>query len=539
MARLSRIPTDEITAKYPCVTTSTEMKLQSIQTIFGTNIPGLAAVESELVKNPLSGREVSLDPITSITVTIPKDTPAGTYKIYGGYVKLRRGDPAWSITTENLYERQIQDVELTVLPATDYSDIYTTTGDYIASLGTPTVGSVGGEWMALGLARSGRTVPSGYYDNVVKYVKENIDSNGRLDRTKTTENARVILALTAIGKDPTNVGGYNLLDGFYNMKGCLLGQGVNAPIFALLALDSHNYTPTHDDVTRESLVELILSDQVKADGGWALEGATAEASDVDMTAMAIQALAPYYKTNANVKSAVDKALGLLSTMQQPDGGYASWGTVNSESCAQVIVALTALGIDPTVDSRFIKNGISVLDALCSYYVTGGGFSHTSGEGRDGMATEQGYYALAAYYLKMYPCLKNRPDVLKVLTQSDRKMKYIEKDLKNDTERLDKESNAVKHIPSREVSFESLGKHQRKQIVDTSESVEDQVLRHEANRHLWCALEKLEEAERELILAYYYRGLTERECAEKIGITQPSVNAQRRRILKKLKRFLEI
>lgn len=150
-------------------------------------------------------------------------------------------------------------------------------------------------------------------------------------------------------------------------------------------------------MTRESLVELILSDQVKADGGWALEGATAEASDVDMTAMAIQALAPYYKTNANVKSAVDKALGLLSTMQQPDGGYASWGTVNSESCAQVIVALTALGIDPTVDSRFIKNGISVLDALCSYYVTGGGFSHTSGEGRDGMATEQGYYALAAYY----------------------------------------------------------------------------------------------------------------------------------------------
>ena len=105
------------------------------------------------------------------------------------------------------------------------------------------------------------------------------------------------------------------------------------------------------------------------------------------------------------------------------------------------------------------------------------------------------------YLKMYPCLKNRPDVLKVLIQSDRKMKYIEKDLKNDTERLDKESNAVKHIPSREVSFESLGKHQRKQIVDTSESVEEQVLRHEANRHLWCALEKLEEAERELILAY--------------------------------------
>ena len=77
--------------------------------------------------------------------------------------------------------------------------IYKTTGDYLAKLGTPGVGSIGGEWMALGLARSGRTVPEGYYDAVVKYVKDNIDSNGRLDKNKATENARIILALTAIG----------------------------------------------------------------------------------------------------------------------------------------------------------------------------------------------------------------------------------------------------------------------------------------------------------------------------------------------------
>ncbi len=91
--------------------------------------------------------------------------------------------------------------------------------------------------------------------------------------------------------------------------------------------------------------------------------------------MAIQALAPYYKTNETVKAAVDKALEVLSALQRNDGGFGSWGTVNSESCAQVIVALTALGIDPTADSRFIKNGLTVLDALARFYVTGGGFRH--------------------------------------------------------------------------------------------------------------------------------------------------------------------
>ena len=98
-----------------------------------------------------------------------------------------------------------------------------------------------------------------------------------------------------------------------------------------------------------------------------------------------------------MKEAVDKALDVLSGLQKDDGGFGSWGTVNSESCAQVIVALTALGLDPTCDSRFVKNDLTVLDALASFYVTGGGFKHVADKGRDGMATEQGYYALAAYY----------------------------------------------------------------------------------------------------------------------------------------------
>ena len=279
---------------------------------------------------------------------------------------------------------------LTVLPATDCDKIYNDTGDYISDLGTPSVGSIGGEWMALGLARSGRTVPDGYYEAVVEYVKAHADANERLHRSKSTDNSRLILALTAIGKDVTNVGGHDLLKGLDNMA-YIQKQGINGPIFALIALDSHNY-PTSGDVTREKLVQVIL-DAALENGGWALSGTDA---DVDMTAMAIQALAPYYSTNEAVKAAVDKALDVLSSMLLPTGGFDSWGSENSESCAQVIVALTALGIDPASDSRFVKNGLTVLDALASYFVDGGGFRHVSTGDRDGMATEQGYYALTAY-----------------------------------------------------------------------------------------------------------------------------------------------
>ena len=270
-------------------------------------------------------------------------------------------------------------------------ELYKTTGDFMGTLGTPTVNSTGGEWMVIGLARSGRPVPAGYYDNVVEYVKAKADANERLHPAKVTDNARVILALTAIGKDVTNVGGHNLLKGLDNMD-YVQTQGINGPIFTLIALDSHNY-PTMGDVTREKLIQVILDAQL-TDGGWALSGNDA---DPDMTAMAIQSLAPYYKANETVKAAVDKALETLSALQRNDGGFDSWGTVNSESCAQVIVALTALGIDPTADSRFVKNGLTVLDALAGFYVTGGGFRHTANGDLDGMPTEQGYYALAAYY----------------------------------------------------------------------------------------------------------------------------------------------
>ena len=258
---------------------------------------------------------------------------------------------------------------------------------------TPQVGSTNGEWAVLGLARGNADVLNsyydGYYDRVVAYVRDNI-SSGKLNADKSTDNARIALAMTAIGEDPTSVGGHNLLtaldDVTYDLK-----QGINGPIWALIALDSKNYTSS----SRDQLIKAILDGRTN-DGGWALDG---NATDVDMTAMAIQALAPYYESNETVKDAVDTALAWLSTKQSSDGGFSSWGNANAESCAQVIVALSALNIDADTDSRFVKNGHSALENLLTFEQADGSFLHTlpgSDKDNNQMSSEQGTYALVAY-----------------------------------------------------------------------------------------------------------------------------------------------
>ena len=129
--------------------------------------------------------------------------------------------------------------------------------------------------------------------------------------------------------------------------------------------------------------------------------------------MALQALARYYKTNADVTEAVDKAIAALSMMQAADGSFASVDGGSSESVAQVIAALSALGIDADTDTRFIKNGVSALDALCAFFVEDGGFKHIHDGKLDGMATEQSYYALVAYFrmLEGKSALFNMTDVV--------------------------------------------------------------------------------------------------------------------------------
>ncbi|QQP13286.1 S-layer homology domain-containing protein [Lysinibacillus agricola] len=270
------------------------------------------------------------------------------------------------------------------------SQAYNTVAQYMVDkLSEPKFGY---EWWIITLARGGYEVPAGYYDtyykNVVDYV---VSKDGVLDQRKYTEYSRLIIALTAIGQDPTNVGGYNLVEKLSDFDK-VVWQGVNGAYFGLIALNTWDFELSETaTTTREKLIERILEKQLD-DGGWALSGTKA---DPDMTAMAIQSLAPYYKTDSKVKDAVDKALTTLADLQLPNGGYKSWGSENSESAAQVVTALTSLGIDADKDPRFDK----VIANIMTYYSTKeGGFKHVLSETQaNGMATEQVGYTLAAYH----------------------------------------------------------------------------------------------------------------------------------------------
>lgn len=263
-----------------------------------------------------------------------------------------------------------------------------------AQVPEPTCTAVGGDWLVFALARSGVKVPQKYFDTYYKNTEEYVSSvNGVLSRKKNTEYSRVILALKAIGKDPQNVAGYDLLLPLGDFDETV-SQGVNGAIFALLALDSRNYeipiNPEADtQATRELYVEEILKREIPT-GGWALTGGE---PDADVTAMALQALAKY-REDADVLAAVERGVTALADLQEPNGAYTSWGEENSESVSQVIVALTELGISPD-DERFVKNGQTLEQVLLRFAQEDGSFRHTADGKSDEMATEQALYALAA------------------------------------------------------------------------------------------------------------------------------------------------
>lgn len=309
-------------------------------------------------------------------------------------------ETAESETTEMLELTDSADLIAAYATKKDIDQTYSAAGKNLnasAEKYTPTVASINGEWQMLGLARSEQAVSESlrkaYLANVENTLKE---KDGVLHKKKYTEYSRVILALTALGEDVTNVAGYNLLEPLADYDKTVW-QGVNGAIFALIAFDSHNYEIPKaaegcTQTTRENLISCILSQELSG-GGWDLGN---QSADTDVTAMAIQALAPYCASNAKVKAAVDRGIAKLSALQKSNGAYGSYGTVNSESCSQVIVALTAVGIDPNTDSRFVKNGKSVLDALISFSQKDGSFKHIADGNADQMATEQAFYALTAY-----------------------------------------------------------------------------------------------------------------------------------------------
>lgn len=292
-------------------------------------------------------------------------------------------------------------------------------GDNLLSGGELTyAGSSATDWLPIGLSRCGvEDDYDAYLAALQTYVEQKYREPDKLDRVKATEWHRISLAVLACGGDPTHFGkdengnDINLIaDGVYDRgKTVDIGaQGLNGWLWGLITLDSMKYNiPAGSSYTRTEMIKKILSFQLP-DDGFNLRFAQGSTADPDITAMAIQALAPYYRNSTfNVKDPVDKALDCLSKLQLDTGDFRSWGTRNSESVSQIIVSLCSIGVDPQNDPRFIKNGINLLDALFYYQQEDGGFAHSyesdpsnpsavAGESNS-IATDQALLALVAVW----------------------------------------------------------------------------------------------------------------------------------------------
>ena len=272
-----------------------------------------------------------------------------------------------------------------------------------ATVAEPSFGTNYGEWTVFGLARGGYYANDSqyfadYYDRIVEYVNTKaaeLDMSGALDKSKSTDNSRLIMALAAIGRDATSVGNWDLVEA-YSANGInwIRKQGMNGTIWTLIALDCGNYE-TSDPTIRQQCVDAIVSAQHN-DGGWSLVTAKTQPSNVDITGMTLTALYPYRDQPA-VAQACETAFNWLSESQLDNGGFPYGKGETSESCVWAIVAATTWGINPDTDPRFIKNGNSAVDNLLTYYLEDEAkFEHGRGAGANAMATDQAVYGLVAY-----------------------------------------------------------------------------------------------------------------------------------------------
>lgn len=263
----------------------------------------------------------------------------------------------------------------------------TLTGEMFGGEFLNNAGTTASDWFTIAALRFGYRENKEIYSSALqKHVTDKYKTDDLLGKKKATEWHRISLCLSALGADPTDIDGINLIaDGtYYRDRIYTVGaQGINEYIWALITLDSLDYTvPDDASVTRDFLIENIIKDQ-KDNGAYSLTGPGA---DSDLTAMAVTSLSPYYDSDKQyeingetmtVKDCVDLAMSFLSSAQNENGCFSSYGVENAETTAQVIVALCSLGIDPEDDARFIKGENSLYDGLMRFYLKDGGFAHDS------------------------------------------------------------------------------------------------------------------------------------------------------------------
>ncbi|MGN4447521.1 DUF4430 domain-containing protein [Bacillus cereus group sp. MYBK79-1] len=243
------------------------------------------------------------------------------------------------------------------------------------------------DWVALGLARSGKNVPIEAKLNYVKAVTEKVEK--RINRFSATDLARTIIMMNAMYADPTKVGEHNLVQKLYESDKV---NSVTGYTFALLAFDTKKYeVPVNSKWNRVALVDALLNAQ-HTDGGWTYDSASSKdsASSVDVTGMVLSALAPY-QDRPDVKPAVEKAVAYLYKQQLENGGFSADGQENSNSAAQAIIGLSLV---KDVDQNRLHKA---MQNLLSYQLPNGEFKWLpSDQNGSGMATEQALLALLQF-----------------------------------------------------------------------------------------------------------------------------------------------
>lgn len=256
------------------------------------------------------------------------------------------------------------------------------------------------DWYIIALSRLGiEGNCEAYLRSLTTIIQNKYKSDGCLSNIKATEYHRITLAMLSCGGDPMQAGEINgkpinlIKDGTYDreLTASLGKQGLNGWIWGLIALDSKEYNVPEDSCyNRTDIIEEILS-YVLPSGGFSIAG---NSLDVDITAMAITAMAKYYnqdtiytiknkytdKTNdITIKEVIDVSLEKLSGAQLENGDFESFGQANVESTCQVIMALCSMNIDPYTDARFIKNNNTLFHGINRYIMPDGGVAHIISE----------------------------------------------------------------------------------------------------------------------------------------------------------------
>ena len=259
------------------------------------------------------------------------------------------------------------------------------------------------EWMNLG-----------FYQHKLTNLDNGFSIAECIVRLDTTTNVamtnidRKIMTLTARGIDCSKLSQYNngepyvdakgnkvdnLTEVLYNYRG---GWTINGPIFALIALDMGNYTiPADAFWTRDKLLETILNHKYLSDG-----------FGLDMVTMLMQSIGPYMDDpvyGERVRAKLDEGLeivldsfGSKNVYKNPYG--VQWGGVyTSEGSAQIVCAMSAMGVDCHTDPRMSNGTQSALTALLDYAdYSEGYFAHTNTTPKNALATYEGCYATQWY-----------------------------------------------------------------------------------------------------------------------------------------------